>query len=378
MFRKSCLLGVLFMVVVGLSGLASAADTIKIGVFGDFSGPINFLGIPMKEACEMAVEETNAAGGIHGKKLELVLLDDEGKGDKAVTMVKKAIMKDQVSALVGGAASFDTIAVTKTVESSKTVMMCPIAISHMVTKGHPKYIFRTSGTDQQYARQFVVEVAKRGYKKPMIVHDSGPMGVGLKDFIVDYLPLVGLEAHKVVSFTYGTNDMTPQILACKEAGGDVIAWMSHGPPGALFAKQMKQMGYHCPIIGGDSLYDPHAIKLSDGAFNKMTEVISIYDNLNPFGAPVYERYQAKFDKDPGLSSMVAQTWDAMMILINGLKETNGRGGEPLQQVLENTRGYMGASGRAGATISYYPEKKDGLDGNFYLVYEMIDGKIVQK
>jgi len=378
MMKRKTFMVVAFMVFFCLSGPAAASDTIKIGVFGDFSGPLNFLGMPLKQACEMAVDEANAAGGINGKQIELIPLDDEGKGDKAVTMVKKAIMKDEVVALVGGAASFDTIAVVKTVESSKTVMMCPIALSYMVTKGHPKYIFRTSGTDEQYARQFVVEVAKRGYKKPMIVHDSGPMGVGLKDFISDYLPLVGLKPHKIVSFTYGTNDMTPQILACKEAGGDVIAWMSHGPPGALFAKQMKQMGYECPIIGGDSLYDPYAIKLSDGAFDNMTTVISIYDNKNPFGVPVYERYQAKFKTDPGLSSMVSQTWDAMMILLKGLKETNGEGGEPLQKAIENTRGYMGASGRAGATISFYPEKKDGLDGNFYLCYVMKNGEIVQE
>lgn len=378
MFKKTVAMIAFFLLFFSLSGTAPASDTIKIGVFGDFSGPLNFLGIPLKQACEMAVDEANAAGGINGKKIELIALDDEGRGDKAVTMVKKAIMRDKVVALVGGAASFDTIAVVKTVEESGTVMMCPIALSYKITEGNPKYVFRTSGTDEQYARQFVVEVAKRGYTKPMIVHDSGPMGEGLKNFIAEYLPLVGLKPHKIVSFTYGTNDMTPQILACKEAGGDVIAWMSHGPPGALFAKQMKQMGYECPIIGGDSLYDPDAIKLSDSAFDGMTTVISIYDNRNPFGVPVYERYKAKFNRDPGLSSMVAQTWDAMMILINGLKETNGQGGESLQKAIENTRGYMGASGRAGATISFYPEKKDGLDGNFYLCYVMKKGEIVQE
>ena len=367
-----------FVLIFAFSATSMAADTIKIGVFGDFSGPINFLGIPLKQTCELAVSEANAAGGINGKKIELIVLDDEAKGDKAVTMVKKAIMKDKVAALVGGAASFDTIAVVKTVEKSKTVLMCPIAISYKVTEGNPKYIFRTSGTDLQYAKQFVVEVAKKGYKKPMIVHDSGPMGVGLKNFISEQLPIVGLKVHKVVSFNYGTKDMTPQILACKEAGGDVIAWMSHGPPGALFTKQMKQMGYSCPIIGGDSLYDPYAIKLSGGAFDNMTTVISIFDNQGPFGPPIYARYQKKFDRDPGLSSMVSQTWDAMMILIDALKKTDGEGGPKLQQELEKVRGYMGASGRAGATISFYPEKKDGLDGNFYLNYAMKDGKIVQE
>jgi branched-chain amino acid transport system substrate-binding protein len=371
---------VLFSCVLffSVAGSATAGDTVKIGVFGDFSGPINFLGIPLKQTCELAVEEVNAAGGINGKKLELIALDDEGKGDKAVTMVKKAIMSDKVIALVGGAASFDTIPVVKVVEESRTVMMCPIALSFKITENHPKYIFRTSGTDKQYARQFVVEVAKKGFKKPMIVHDSGPMGVGLKDFIAEHLPIVNLKPHKIVSFTYGANDFSPQIMACKEAGGDVIAWMSHGPPGALFAKQMKQMGYACPIIGGDSLYDPHAIELSGGAFEGSTMVISIYDNMGPFGPPVYERYKSKFKRDPGISSMVSQTWDSMMILIDGLKKTDGQGGQLLQKTLENMRDYLGASGRAGATISFYPEKKDGLDGNFYLNYSMRDGKLVQE
>lgn len=378
MVRRIILFVSITLLVFVFSGAAGAADTIKIGVFGDFSGPINFLGIPLKQTCEMAVDEVNAEGGINGMKLEVVPLDDEGKGDKAVTMVKKAIMNDKVVALVGGASSFDTLAVTKAIEKSEIVLMCPIALSFKITEDNPKYIFRTSGTDRQYARQFVVEVAKKGYKKPMIVHDTGPMGVGLKDFIVEHLPLVGLTAHKLVSFTYGTNDYSPQILACKEAGGDVIAWMSHGPPGALFAKQMKQMGYSCPIIGGDSLYDPHAIDLSAGAFDGMTTVISIFDNRGPFGPPVYERYMKKFNRDPGLSSMVSQTWDSMMLLINGLKKTGGKGGAPLQQALEKVKGYLGASGRAGATISFYPEKKDGLDGNFYLNYTMKNGKIVQE
>lgn len=134
MMKKLTVMGAHFMLIFSLSGLATASDTVKIGVFGDFSGPINFLGIPLKQACELAVDEVNAAGGINGKKIELIPLDDEGKGGKAVTLVKKAIMKDKVVALVGGAASFDTIAVVKTVEKSGTVMMCPIALSHMVTK----------------------------------------------------------------------------------------------------------------------------------------------------------------------------------------------------------------------------------------------------
>ena len=107
------------------SGTTNSGDTIKVGVYGDLTGQTSSFGQSTKNGVELAVEEINAAGGVNGKKIQLIIEDDQGRPEQAKTVVSKLINQDKVQAVLGEVASTNSLAAAPVAQEAKIPMITP-------------------------------------------------------------------------------------------------------------------------------------------------------------------------------------------------------------------------------------------------------------
>ncbi|MBI3444424.1 MAG: ABC transporter substrate-binding protein, partial [Magnetospirillum sp.] len=147
--------GVAAVVVAGCSvsaGVANAADPIKIGSILSVTGPASFLGEPEKKTLEMYVERINKEGGVLGRKVELVVYDDGGAGEKASTFTKRLIESDKVDLLIGGSTTATTMAALPLAERNETPFIS-LAGAVVIVEPVKKWVFKTPHTDKMAAEK---------------------------------------------------------------------------------------------------------------------------------------------------------------------------------------------------------------------------------
>src|SRR5678816_207420 len=118
----------------GNAGPGDTGDTIKVGVYGDLTGQTSSFGQSTKNGVELAVEEINAAGGVNGKKIQLLIEDDQGRPEQAKTVVSKLINQDKVQAILGEVASTNSLAAAPVAQEAKIPMITPSSTNPKVTE----------------------------------------------------------------------------------------------------------------------------------------------------------------------------------------------------------------------------------------------------
>src|SRR4051794_18374787 len=163
------------------AGLAFAADPIKIGVDGPFTGGSSSMGVSMRDGVRLAVQEINKSGGVLGRQLALVERDDEAKNERGVQIAQELINKERVSAAVGYINTGVALASQRFFQEAKIPVMNNVAtgsvISHQFDDQPESYVFRNSAHDRIQAPMIVEEaVSRRGFKKVAILADSTNYG----------------------------------------------------------------------------------------------------------------------------------------------------------------------------------------------------------
>jgi branched-chain amino acid transport system substrate-binding protein len=228
-------LGVCFLVLAWTAAVM-AEETIKIGQSTALSGPAATWGVGAKRSAEMAVEEINAAGGVNGRKLELISRDSEHNPVKAVANYRELVEKQKCVALIGGSNSASMLAVAPIVNDElKTPLICPATDATKITendaweKGLPNFMFRYGMYGRGQSRAMVrYAVEKFGYDKVSLLTWTAGWGVTGRGEILKRLE--ELKMKPVADETYDTadTDMTPQLMKIKGAGADVI--LNYGLP----------------------------------------------------------------------------------------------------------------------------------------------------
>ena len=167
--------------VLGFSQAAVAADPIKIGVSGPFTGGSAPMGVSMRDGVKLAVAEINAKGGVLGRSLLLIERDDEAKNERGVQIAQELINKEKVAATVGYINTGVALASQRFYQEAKIPVMNNVATGSIVTKqfaDQPEnYIFRNAASDQIQSHMIVEEaVTRRNFKKVAILADSTNYG----------------------------------------------------------------------------------------------------------------------------------------------------------------------------------------------------------
>jgi branched-chain amino acid transport system substrate-binding protein len=327
-----------------LTSPSHAADPIKIGVSGPFTGGSASMGVSMREGVKLAVEEINKAGGVLGRQLVTVERDDEAKNEVGVQVTQELINKEHVAATVGFINTGVTLAATRFYQEAEIPVIDNVATGTAVTKQflppdyENNYVFRTSANDTIQAAMIVDQaIDKQHFQKPAILADSTNYGQLGRQDLEAALAKKNIKPVAEEKFNIGDVDMTAQLLKAKSAGADTILTYGIGPELAQIANGMAKLGWKVPIVGSWTLsmstFIDNAGPNGEGAI--MPETF-IQAPTTPKRKAFIEAYQkdAGIDRIPSPVS-AAQGYDSVYLLAAAMKQAGTTDGPKVRAALEN-------------------------------------------
>ncbi|MHB8061296.1 MAG: ABC transporter substrate-binding protein, partial [Ruminiclostridium sp.] len=232
----------------------SASSAIKIGLAAPISGAEAQYGEAFKTGAELAVKQVNDAGGINGKKVELVTFDDKGDSNEAVNVANKFVSDKNILGIVGNFNSSATLAAAPIYNSNKIVDVSPSSSSPKVTDAGD-YIFRVITTDAFQADYIAKWSKEEGLKKVAIIYEQTDFGLGLSDVYSKSAEENDIEIVANESYVAGqTKDFSTIITKIKEKQPDAIFVGGVANDAALIIQQAQKLGVNVQFIGVDSLY----------------------------------------------------------------------------------------------------------------------------
>ena len=327
------------------SGTTTMGDTIKVGVYGDLTGKTASFGQSTKNGVQLAVDEINAAGGVGGKKIELVIEDDQGTPEKAKTVISKLISQDKVQAVIGEVASSNSLAAAPVAQEAKIPMISPSSTNPQVTeKGD--YISRVCFIDPFQGSVMAKFAANTLKAKTAVVFGdvNSDYSKGLTTFFEQEFTKLGGKVLTKESYTQDDPDFKGQLTKIRQLNPDVIYIPGYYGQVGIIAKQARELGMNQPLLGGDGWDSPDLWKLGGEAL-KNAYISNHYSAENP--APEIQNfvknYQAKFGAAP--DSLAALAYDAAKVLADAIKRAGGAGDSAkLKDAINATKDFAGVTG----------------------------------
>ncbi|MDE2626698.1 MAG: ABC transporter substrate-binding protein [Burkholderiales bacterium] len=326
--------------------LTMAADPIKIGVDGPFTGGSSSMGVSMRDGVRLATEEINKAGGVLGRQIVLVERDDEAKNERGVQIAEELINKEKVVAAVGYINTGVSLASQRFFQEAKIPVMNNVATGSIVTNQFPKdpdnYIFRNAAPDNIQAPMIAAEaVTRRGFTKVAILADSTNYGQLGRADLEKALAAKGIKPVAEEKFNIKDVDMTAQLLKAKEAGAEVILTYGIGPELAQIANGMTKLGWKVPMIGSWTLSMANFIDTAGpgGEGARMPQTF-IQEPTTPKRKAFIEAYLKTFKpKDNRIDSPVsaAQGYDSVYLLAAAIKQAGSTDGPKIREALEDLK-----------------------------------------
>ncbi len=320
----------------GCGSSAGSGNTIKIGAIQPISGQISVYGTQSRDAINMAVKEINDNGGIlGGKKLEVIVEDDEANPEKTKNAFTKLVTKDKVVGIIGALTSSCSLAITKEAQQRKIVMISPSSTNDTVTDAGD-YIFRACYKDSfqgPVVAQYAIE--KLGAKKAAILFDNkNDYSVGMKEnFKKKFTELGGATVEE--SYAGGDKDFNAQITKLKAEAPDVLFIPDYYSTVSLIAKQVKQNGLDVPMLGADGW--------DEIANNAGEEVVGSYYS-NHYAADADDadvktfvsNFKAAYGEDKTPNALAALAYDATYILAEAIDKAGSTDPEKVKEAMKAT------------------------------------------
>lgn len=331
----------------GESSKSPDADEIKIGTIGPLTGDTATYGISTKNGVEIAVDEFNEAGGIDGKKIVLVSEDTGGDQAQAASAATKLIQQDNVTAIVGGVISPETMTAGPICDDSKVVMISSSSTAQGVPQIGP-YIYRNCLSDEVQAAQLAeYAVEELGLKKFAIMYTNNDYGVSLKDAFEEVAKTMA-EVVGVETFTDGENDFRAQLTKIKSLNPDAVYIAGYYTEAAKIAQQAKDSGLETQFLGADGFYSPKLIELGGDSVEGAIFTAGFFtDDPSDSVQNFVKAYEDKFNEEPDM--FAAQAYDAAKILLTAIKNATSMDGDAIKEAMDNIEDFPGITGTTSFT-----------------------------
>lgn len=343
-----CLLALGFLVVVSGCKRETAPgkfSSIRIGEFSSLSGPLAGLGQYTHMGVILAQEELNAAGGVNGRPLEVLVEDTGSKAGTSAPLVRKLIARDEVSALIGEGASGRCLEGAYVAQSSRIPLVTPAATDPQVT-AVGDFIFRVCYTDPFQGTVMAKFARKELQLKRMgLLEDAGsPYSSGLIEFFRQRFVAEGGEITGVQRYNSGDKDFRAQLTALKAQHPDGLFAPCYFGEAGLILRQARELGIDLPMLGGDGWEAPELVEIAGtAAEGAMFPVHFSVGSTSAGSRGFVERFNARFHRMP--TGVSALGYDAMMLLGDALRRAGSTDGSALREALRTTRGWVGVTGQ---------------------------------
>ncbi len=343
-----------------------AEDTFKVGAVFSVTGRASFLGDPEKKTAVMLADEINKAGGINGKKLELIVYDDEGDATKTNLAVKKLISQDKVCVVIGPSLSGNSLAVVPLAEQLKTPLISAAASYKIVTDdaGKQRYwVFKVPQSDSMAVEAIYNHMKKKGIKKIAIISGTTGFGKSGQSELVRLAPQYGIEIIANESYGPKDTDMTAQLTKIKGTSPEAIVNWSIGPTQVTVLRNYRDLGMtSIPFYQSHGFGSKKNIELAAGAAE------GVYTPLGACATPAalpadhpqkkvamgYNQSYTAMYNEP-VSTFGGHAWDSLSLAVDALKAV-GCDRAKIRDYLENKKGFIGQHG----VFNFSPNDHNGL------------------
>src|SRR6476469_7644171 len=368
------------LAALGLMTLFAAApvhaqETVKLGLVAAMSGQSAKSGEAIVRGLSVAIDEINARGGVLGKKVELLVRDDESNPAKGVVAARELVQRERVAALFGGLDTPVSIAIVPFANQSKVPFMGVWAAGTPITRNGAaeNYVFRVSAVDVLVDKALVdYAIKKYATKKPGMILINNPWGEsnekGLKEALAEKnMPYAGIE-----KFQDADVDVVPQLTRLKEAGADVLFMVANVAPSSQVVKSLDRMGWDVPIV---SHWGPAGGRFSElagpsGAKVHCLQTFSFSGKLSPKGEQVLAALKKKYPEIKTLADVtpavgIANAYDALHLTALAIAKAGSVEGPKVREAFYAIDSYDGLIKAYKRPFS--PENQDALSEKDYLL-----------
>ncbi|KYG68477.1 ethanolamine utilization protein EutJ [Bdellovibrio bacteriovorus] len=339
------LLLTLVLVLPLFAGCTKKENEIVIGEYDSLTGSDATFGLSSNKGVRLALDEVNAAGGIKGKKISLVTLDDQGKNEEAAAAVTRLINQNKVVAIIGGVASGRSKASAPIAQNAKVPFLSHASTNPDVTK-IGDYVFRICFIDpfQGFVMaKFANENLK--LKKVAILRDvKNDYSVGLADVFSEEFKKRGGEITNDLSYQAGDIDFKAQLTQIRSKNPDGIYVPGYYTEVGLISQQARQLGIKVPLMGGDGWDSDKLSEIGKEAVNG-----NYYSNhyttesTDPLVTEFIKKFKAKYNETP--DALAALGYDAGKILAAAIERAPDLSGKSIRDELAKTKDFAGVTGK---------------------------------
>jgi branched-chain amino acid transport system substrate-binding protein len=332
---KKIILVLILTVFISLGLIASSAiaeigvsDTeIKIGFFGALTGPPAFFGTATRNGAMIVFNEVNAAGGIHGRKINFIVEDSACAPPKAIAAVKKLLTRDKVFAVYGGNCSSSTLATLPLFEKDRVPLYTPMASAPTIMQPFRKNVFRTTLT-QAVAGHTMVDFAMEKYspKKVAVSYIANDYGIETLKAIKESLKKYNMVLSAEESHKRGDTDLSSQVLRIKAVSPDVVFMATYVSDSGTFLRLAQELGLDAKFMVAPGGSTPVIFKMAgkDALIGKYVGTTSAVDveegpKLAGFRNTFFEAYPDMADKPGSPNFYDVLGYGGAKIFVEGLK-----------------------------------------------------------
>ena len=389
--KKLMFVVVAVFVFAGMLLLAPVSEAKKapyvIGVALDLTGRAAGLGIPEERVYKMKAEDFNKAGGINGRELELVFLDNESKPAKAVLNTKKLIEVDKAVALLGYTTSGSTLASAGAATDGEIVLFANAA-SEKIWRPTKKWVFNVVPRQMDACTPLLVDnLLQKGSKKIAYIYIDTAYGQTGKETFVSVMKKKGMKPAIIEKYAPGTTDVSPQITHIKTSGADGLIICGYMGDTAMVLKSARDLGIKFPIVSEYAVVGPEFIKLTgkygEGVVSTSLKALvagDLADNdvQKEIAVELYDRYTKKYGT---FSLYGGHAWDALTLTKMALEKVDPSldpsNDEDLKKIrsqlrnnIEELKNVVGQNG----VFNYSPDNHNGLSYGCYVPVVIENGK----
>lgn len=356
----------------GDGGKGASGEVIKVGEFASLTGKEATFGQSSHKGTLLAIEELNAAGGVLGRKFELITEDTQSKQGESASVVRKLVSRDKCIAILGEVASGRSREGANVCQEAKVPMISPSSTNPDVTE-RGDYIFRVCFIDpfQGTVMALFAKNTLKAKNVAMLTDAAAPYSVGLATFFKEKFTADGGTISVERKFSSGDKDFKAQLTAIKAASPDAVFVPTYYTEAGLIAQQARQLGITVPLFGGDGWEAPELLSIGGKAMDG-TYYSTHYtpEDKNPLVQTFVKKFKARWSGEVP-DAMAALGYDSALVLADAIKRAGGTDGQKLRDAIAATKGFVGVTGKTTLDAARNATKPA-------VIIEVKDGKFVYK
>lgn len=232
-------------------------NEVVLGMWTPLTGSTSLLGTSERDAIQIGIDEINAAGGINGRKLRLVVYDDAGSPQEAQASVRRLLSQDRVFGLIAGSTSGSTLPVLPLIGREKVPFLASISSNRNLLVPPRDNVFRVFSNEIAHAdRLLEYTVKKFGVKQPALIYTSNDYGIGGEEAVREWLGKSNIALKASERFNQGDQDFSAQLLRIAQSGADALYVWAFAAEAGVITRQAKELGLKVPLFGGAGTATP--------------------------------------------------------------------------------------------------------------------------